>query len=226
MTTVTIGQKSGCTYTGCEDAYIEYSTYAAYNFGTNSRLLMYCYPTNSIPISCILMKFSGLSNIPTIATIHSATLYLVAQATAVYTETLVANRLLRNWGEGVRYQDIATTGESSWNCYAYPNTWATAGAKGLNTDIASVDSFNVSLDISQANHYYAFTGSQFVTDIQEIVRGNIPNYGWRIRNTAEANGWLYFASSNNYSSYKPYLEVNYGIYNDPSSFSQFFGQGR
>jgi hypothetical protein len=208
MPTVTIGNNTSNTYSGCEDNFI-WSSLPTTNYGNNDVM--------SPGISAGragLIKFSGLSNILPYSSVSNAVLYLKIRYLPDTTNMIfTAHRVLQNWSET----------QSTWNIYSTGNNWNTAGALGSNTDISSSTSFS-QLAAVDDYIYYSFTGVQFIVDVQGIVSGAYPNYGWRIATEDVAQ----FSSTQGTDGVRPYLAVTYTTeaYNDPTSFTQMFGQRR
>jgi hypothetical protein len=216
--TVTIGDNSTDTYPGCEDNFIyePHNESTGFicdttNYGTTPLLFLDSYTGER---AYILIKFSGLSNIPSRATIISAAIYLKPLDTVGFAHIFSAYRLLRNWGEGNGYDETATTGESSWLCYAYPNTWETAGAEGA-SDRSQTASFSQSSTLANNTIYYSFTGTEFIDDVQKMVSGEYNNYGWLLKASKKDAPWMSyniaFWSSEPGTGYRPYLQITYTI---------------
>ena len=95
MATVTIGEKTGATFTGCQDTQVRQQA-ATTNYATTTPLEVHKYASGDH--AHLLIKFPGLSNIPVGATITAATLYIaLSAAVGDVSYTITARRLLRDW---------------------------------------------------------------------------------------------------------------------------------
>jgi hypothetical protein len=148
-----------------------------------------------------LLKFN-LSSIPANATINSATLTLTVQANASYLvdDTVSIHRVKQNWTE-----DGAT-----WNTYDGSNLWNTPGGLGASdidaTALATLAFTGISADTAED-----FTLN--TTEIQKLVDGTNPNYGFLVNCSSAENfsGWSFYSSDNNVSAYRPNLVIDYSL---------------
>ena len=106
---------------------------------------------------------------PDNATVVSAQLSLYKSS--VYDATFSASRLLCNWDEAVVTWQTCRTGQN----------WATAGAAGLQTDVASP------ADGTGSVGWSAGWLNINVTSGLQAMQSGAPNHGWRIRRTAGDN---------------------------------------
>jgi hypothetical protein len=111
-------------YSGCKDTHIyvlspdtNYSTATQLDF---NNLFTPTYNRH------ILIKFD-ISSIPSGSTINSAVLNVYGVETDVYSGTISAFRVLRNWVDT----------QATWNIYSTGNNWGTAGCQNTTTDRSS-----------------------------------------------------------------------------------------
>ena len=141
-----------------------------------------------------------LSTIPSGAIIDSAYLILSKQVSSG-TVILYTAQILRDWGEGNKYEATATAGECSWNCYAFPNTWTIAGCQGVGTDrTAPLDSQIVAGDSPLKLN--------IINTTQAIIDA-ANNYGMVIYTIGTTNYWYGYSSDEAVASRRPKLEVWY-----------------
>lgn len=204
MTTATIGDNTGNSFSGTDDAPIKsYTSFQNTNYGTQIAFDVNKYGsgdnTNAV------LKFTGLSNISGPVTVTSATIYLYCtnNSSSAGSITLDCFRLLRNWVEA----------QVTWNNYSTGNAWTTAGGLSSGNDIAASASAQLSISngVGAQLQYHAFTSAQLATDVENIINGSANNYGWLFaRNDAGNDGKFHtFASSEGTDATRPYLEVVY-----------------
>ena len=105
------------------------------NFGAD------IYQSIQYPTQSTYIQFDTINAIPASAIIDSAKLTYTKGLGASGSAVLYTAPILRVWGEGIHDNAPATTGECSYNHYAYPSTWTIAGCKGVGTDrTAALDS--------------------------------------------------------------------------------------
>jgi hypothetical protein len=189
ISTVIISENTSRDYTGVIDVET-WSAVPTANYGGSSTLLA----LNGNRTSFI--KFPGLSNIPSNATITSATLSLYHQNTL--TSTLELYRLLRNWN----------TSTCSWTNYDTALPWTTAGGTSSGTDRSATLSATTVVPTSVG--YFSITGSQLTADIQNFISGAQSNYGWVITDTLGVASLL-AGSSDATDGQRPILEVSWTI---------------
>lgn len=156
-TTVTIGGRSGNTFTGMQDVVL----FSA--FPTNN------YSTESASQNEIFILRPDLSGLPAGCTITNAFWTFGINSGAGSTASLAPKKLLRAWVEA----------EASYNNYSTGNAWASVGAGTDGTDRTATPSctldypggFSVADIVSTSN-------TQLIADIQAIV-GGATNNGWR-----------------------------------------------
>lgn len=203
MTTATIGDNTGNTYSGTDDGQIKQAA-ATTNYGSSTTMEVHKYGSGDHCNS--LVKFSGLSNIAGPVTVSSATiyLYLTNNANTAGSVTIDCYRLLRNWVEA----------QATWNIYSTGNSWTTAGGLSSGNDIAAsiTASKSITNGALDTGVYHAFTSAQLATDVQDIINGSASNYGWHFSRNGAGNDSMFhtFNTSENASdNTRPYLEVVY-----------------
>ena len=136
-----------------------------------------------------LLKFDVTGQIPTGATITSASLTLrVARTPSVpANSTFDLHRLLVSWGEGNKTGQLglqATTGEATWisRFFLLPQ-WGIPGGKA-GTDFltdASASTF-----VGSSNRYTFVSTSNLVADVQFWLNNPGSNFGWILMSQEEA----------------------------------------
>lgn len=208
MPTVIIGNNTGDDYSGTEDAMIRRNS-SVNNFGGSTEFNIQKY--NDSQHCNLLIRFTGLSNIPSGITISSALLYLYRNYGNMVTNNIITSRrLLRNWGEGTHDWAAATSGEASWDCYAYPNNWTSAGALSSGNDISSLSGASITLT-SGSGYFNNSNNAQFNSEIENICNGSYNNNGHLWTRTDGENDSTYnnFTSSEGTDGRRPYLSVTY-----------------
>jgi hypothetical protein len=148
-----------------------------------------------------LLKFD-LSSIPANAIVNSATLTMTVQANDSYLvdDTVSVHRVKQNWTE-----DGAT-----WNTYDGSNSWNTPGGLGA-SDIDTTALSTLAFTGISADTAEDFTLD--TTEIQKMVDGTNPNYGFLVKCSSAENfsGWSFYSSDNNISAYRPNLVIDYSL---------------
>jgi hypothetical protein len=196
MTTATIGDNTGNTHAGTDDAQIQEPN-ATTNYGSGTTMEVTKFSAGSHTHS--LVKFTGLSNISGPVTVSAATLYLYNTSNAGNT-TIEARRLLRNWVEA----------QATWNVYSTGNSWTTAGGLSDSNDRSSTVSGSVAI-ANTISGYYGITGAQLIADVEAIINGTQSNFGWHIerQGTGNEGNFATFRTSEGTDGQRPYLEVVY-----------------
>lgn len=144
-----------------------------------------------------LLRFDGLSNIPSNAVVSSATLYIYQNAQFDNTHSIDLRRMLQAWTEA----------GATWNTYNGTNSWNTAGALGAATDrVAAVES---TTSIGTALQYY---GLDCTSLVQDIVDGTIvSDEGFHLERNGTGNDGKFktFTASNGTDGQRPELVVVY-----------------
>ena len=151
-----------------------------------------------------VLKFTGLSNIPTNATVTSVTIGLYVIESGTNTQNLDFRRLLRDWVEA----------EATWNIYSTGNNWTTAGGSSAGND--RVDAISGSLSAETTlNQFYTVTQSSggLVDDVQAWISGSASNYGWHIEKEGAGNDEQFkrITSTEGTDGNRPYLSVTYTV---------------
>lgn len=211
MPTITIGNNTGDTYSGTEDAMIK-QTYPTYNYGSRTTLEAVKYATNDHTHT--LLKFTGLINIPSNAIINNAVLYIY-QTTTGPDQTYTFRKLLHNWIEGTQDANDRNWNDPyscCWNEYGAGNAWTTAGGLSNGNDRSSTITGQL-LFGGVVSEYKSFTSEQLILDIQNFVNYSSQNYRWHIERTDSQDDSTYeiMASSEGADYQRPYLEVTYEL---------------
>ena len=144
-----------------------------------------------------LLRFTGLSNISSSATVTSATLYIYQTGNnASYSVDLF--RCLRPWVEG----------QATWNIYSTGNSWSTAGANGSGTDVSSTAESSTSIGTSNGT-YYALDCTSLVQDIIDGTISSDEGFVLRPTPTPATSTFKVFSSSRGTDGQRPELVVNY-----------------
>lgn len=187
-----------------------YSASPTTNYGTDVNYQLGDASSGSSEAWRPIFKFD-LSSIPSNATVSSANLEiyedLANYSNGPVSSTVSIYRILtgRDWVQN----------QVTWNVYSTGNNWGTAGANNTTTDRSSSSSANLTMDGTAANAYVSWTGSQLTTDVQNIVNGTNPNYGWVMVSSNELAGTTQVAQ-NRFKSFdaaadRPKLTVEYTI---------------
>lgn len=208
--TVTIGDNTGDTYSGCEDAAI-LSKFMGEPFNT-INLGAYAFIAIDNMQCATLIKFSGLSNLPSTASVSSAKLYLYLDPSANTQDfTLTAYGVLRNWTEGTgAYADRSadTPYSCCWNEYGDEDPWTTAGCMGSGTDHDTTAAGTLAIAALAAAGWFAIP---IDTDlIESWLSGDRDNYGIVIH-TSAIDSIIMGVSSEGADTTRPYFSVTYTL---------------
>lgn len=207
--TVNIGENSNCNYSGCEDGWF-LSGNPTFNYG-GSTIMQATGDTTQVG----LIKFSGLSNIPTGATITAASLFLYDHDSSGGDLVVTLRRLLRDWVVGTQNgadRDNDTPDSSCWNEYGSHNVWTTAGALSNGNDRSSTTTYTATLTTNTGWH--ELTSAQLIADVQNMVSTPANNFGWHIDGTDGAhsgNAIRFSTSQDGTATLRPYLVVTYTV---------------
>jgi hypothetical protein len=183
-------------YTGVDDGQIAQSA-ATSNGGTFGTFEINKYDPGDHKHA--LIRFDGLSNVPSTAIVSTATLYLYQDGNSGSTHSISVRRMLQAWTEA----------GFTWNTYDGTNTWNTGGALGAGTDRVSTEETSASID--GVSGYKAFVVTSLV---QDIVDGTIASdEGFHLERTdaGEDNAWKLFTSAEGTDGQRPELVVEYTI---------------
>lgn len=184
-------------YTGLEDTVIDEGNPTGQG-GTQPFLGVVNSSPSGNDIKTIL-RATGLSNIPSNATVSSASLYMRSVFTDAGTVDVDLRRCLRPW----------VANQTSWNNYATGTPWGIAGASGVGSDydptIISTTTVN-----SNGSTWFSF---DCTTLVQDIIDGTIVTDNGFLLTTDDEAGTIrtYIAADNTDSDNRPELVVNYTI---------------
>jgi len=198
MTVVVIGDNTGDDYSGIEDVFIQQDTPDTNRNGGNLRLK---YHTGAFKVHSLLrISNAGLSNVPSSATINSASVSLFANGNGNGVPvTGTMRRALQSWVDA----------EATWNSWASGNNWTTAGGLSDGNDRSGTSSAVQTID-SDSTGYYTWSGAQLTADVQGIVDGTYANQGWHIQATAGGVAVADFESANiGTDGQRPYATLDY-----------------
>ena len=183
------------------DTYIQ-SNAATTNYGTNAKLYVGEYPGFTFTDRALL-KFTGISQIPSNALIKTATLKLkvLEDPAGNTTGVMKAHCLLRNWVEA----------EATWNIYSTGNNWGTAG--GFNaSDCEQTDIGSVTLDPAVVAPNDVVSLALTPSRVQEWVHGTVTYYGVLLKMETETdNSFAFHSSSAAVAGNRPIHEVVYRV---------------
>jgi hypothetical protein len=178
------------------------------NFGTNVALLVGGDATLANRPKRALIKVS-LSGVPTNIDVLSAQLSVYCTAeNDTSDQTLNINKALIEWFEGDQSQGLSLGGSSFY--YRVYNTigW-TDGVDGGKPGTDYTAAATSSVVVSGINTWYTF---DVTTDVQSILDGSSPNYGWFVIGENENTvGTVKTFASSNYATatYRPKLVITY-----------------
>ena len=183
------------------DTYIQ-SNAVTTNYGTNTKLYVGEYPGFSFTDRALL-KFAGISQIPSNALVMSATLKLkvLEDPAGNTTGVMKAHCLLRNWVEA----------EATWNIYSTGNNWGTAG--GFNaSDCEQTDIGSVTIDPAVVAPGDVISLSLTPSRVHEWISGTVTHYGILLKMGTETdNSFAFHSSSATTSGNRPIHEVIYRV---------------
>lgn len=168
MTTVTVGERVGNTYTGTQDC-----------------VIISGLPNTNLPNETgsggapFILRFTGISNITPPVTVSDAFITLNCVTGNPGAETWTFKRILRTWVET----------EATWNEWKAANNWTTAGCLGDATDRIAADSCVVNYTGGFATgDFNSSSNANLIADVEAFINGTLSNEGWRIDPLAEAVG--------------------------------------
>lgn len=203
MPTVVIGNNTGNDYSGTEDALL-HSGVATNNFGGSAA---FGWNNNY----ALMLKFSGLSNITRPVTVSSVICSIYKYAGGG-TGTGTFYRCLRNWIEGTQdnaSHEIDDPDSCCWNEYGEGNAWTTAGCLGDGTDRVADATTTMTIGATEGQFY---DSGNLSIDVEDMVNGDVSNYGWSIPNNCAAYGAYWYLSEAigaGEDGHLPYLSVTY-----------------
>jgi len=199
MAVTVVGDNTGADYTGSEITYLGEDN-ATTNFGTNTRAYASHYSANNE--SCMMVSFSGLSNITSSDTVSDVELSMYQTTGTGGTHTIDLRRHLRDWVED----------ECTWTIWSTGNNWTTGGALSQGNDISSTVTDTMSLTTADNDSYVSTTSAQMITDVDDFVGTPSTNYGWHFRRTdgAEDSEYYEWLTNDDVSAQlRPYLTVTH-----------------
>ncbi len=139
-----------------------------------------------------------LSVIPKSARIVSAQLTLTIELDrSSNARDVKIYRVLRDWVES----------QVTWAQWTTGNNWTLGGCSGSGTDFDSTVWGTLNLGATESG---AQTWSLSATELNKMVSGVYPNYGWLIAADTQSNdGYFYYTSSAATAGNRPKLVVNY-----------------
>jgi hypothetical protein len=202
-TVVISDDTTGRDFTGVEDVRIRLAAPTT-NDGSGTTLEATAYDVGDD--NRFLIRFTGLSNIPSNATVSSVTLTLNCI-------TNLANVTAPNEVQIYRCTRAFVEGQATWNIYSTGNSWATAGGRGTGDSEASASHTEAP---SSGTGDKTFSGSGLVTDVQAWIDGSVTNNGWLIKHSGDPSGSLQtkvfeFVSSEGADGSRPSLSVTYTV---------------
>ena len=201
MPTITIGDDTGTSFSGVEDVRIRLAVPTT-NDGSGTTLEATAYDVGDD--NRLLIRFTGLSNIPSTATIDSVTMTLNCSANT-------ANTAAPNEVEVYRCTRAWVEGQATWNVYSSGNSWATAGGRGTGDSEAATSLLAAPGDTTGDK---TFSSAGMVADVQAWVNGSVVNNGWILKHSGDPSASLLtkvfeFVSSEGADGNRPVLSVTY-----------------
>ena len=194
------------------DAAGGYDTFIYDQYSTRGTLTYLALGKNDLgDLHRILIKFVGISAIPSNAIISSAvmSLYMYSEGSN-QTLTYAMYRLLKDWVE---------TEATNEYYRATGQPWGSTGADLIGTDIDSVVWCSGSFINNPTYGWYNFSLS--TSEFTKFINGTYLNYGWGLYGTGTVNNnslYLFYSSDyNTNATLRPKLVVDYII---PSGGSQ------
>ena len=204
MTIAVIGDNTGDDFSGTEDVHI-YEAAATTNQDTNGfDIGKYAAASHRNG----LIRFTGISSLPSSLTVSSATLNLyLYTAGVIATHTFDFRKVLRAWGE--------TT--ATWNTYDGSNSWTTAGGLSSGNDIAATVTGTMSVP-RLVDTWMNFSSAQLAADVEDFADGTLTNDGWHVERTDGANDSAYrvFREHDGTDGQRPYLSITYTVAGNPT----------
>jgi len=197
MPTVVIGDNTGDDFSGTDDNRL-YLADATGNYGASNLSITWESATERLHT---IIRFTGLSNLPSSATVSSAIMSLYCYSNdGSGSLNGAAHRVLRDWVEN----------ESTWTISKTGNNWTIAGALGSGTDIATIQSGNLVMATSTGAYHHTDDDAQMIADIEDFVDGSLANDGHNIHRLSGADGaYRSYTSSEGTDGQRPYLTVVY-----------------
>ncbi len=141
-----------------------------------------------------ITQFSGLSNIPSTATVTSAIYYVNRVFTNTGTISVEARQLLQPWADG----------EQSWEQYSIGNDWDVDGA-----DSNGVDRVASAIDTTTWTNGGGYEEIDLTSYVQDVIDGSITDYGVLVETTTSSGDSGIYTASNGTDNSRPELIVIY-----------------
>lgn len=200
MTVVTIGHRTTDTFTGLEDTFL-LQTGPNSNQSTGDRFNVACVTVGNSKRG--LIKVTGITNIPSNATINNASLNLYRINAASPSRNYEVRKLLKN----------PTVSQTTWNSQLTGTAWQVPGANGA-TDLDPTVIASGAIPTGGGSTV-SITSSAFVALVQGWVSGSISNFGILIQvendGTAGGGDFDFAGGERSTSSQRPYLTVDYSV---------------
>jgi hypothetical protein len=196
MPTEIIGENTGDDYSGVEDSYLDMNN-PNDNPDTSAQIRISWFSATLRYMGIII--FTGLTNISSLASVSSATMYLYPH----------------NDGSAISYSarrllvDVVIN-QVTWNIFSTGNNWTTAGGLSDGNDRVSAaegtDTFT-----GGVQQYEGMSGLETV--VEDWIDGTYSNYGFHIQSTATGSGdpFRHAVSSEGTDGQRPYLSVTYTV---------------
>jgi len=180
-------------YTGVDDLQLKQS-YLTTNYSTFTSMEVTKYQPSDHTNA--LVKFTGVSNIPTGATITSATIYLYCNSGSG-SYYIDAFNVIQSW----------TNSGANWNTYDGTNAWNIAGCLGSGIDQNSTAESYTSVNGS-SHGYYSWDVTSLV---QGWIDGSIANEGVHFcrQDAGNDSNFIRFTTSEGTDGQRPELVVVY-----------------
>jgi parallel beta helix pectate lyase-like protein len=155
-----------------------------------------------------LLRFTGLSQIPTNAVVNSVTVGLNLQTFSgtAGTATFDFRKMLRSWVET----------QATWNIYSTGNNWTTAGGIGAGTDRVATPVASLS-NVGSTLQFYTITDSTgaaggLLDTVRDWVDRSAANNGFHNERDGVADNrfWTWTASEGTNGN-RPYMSINYTV---------------
>lgn len=185
MTTVTVGERVGNTFSGTLD-----------------DVIISGLPDTNLPSEAssggapFILRFTGLSSITPPVTVTDAFFTLNCVTGNPGAETWTFKRILRAWIDS----------QATWNIWKTANNWTTAGCLGDATDRIAANSCVVNYTGGFATgDFNSTTNATLIADVEAFINGTLVNDGWRIDPLAESVG----LPANATAAIRPMITITY-----------------
>lgn len=208
MPTYVFGDNTGDDYSGTEDGRVREES-ATTNYGSSSTMQIAKYGASDHNHS--LVKWTGISNLPSSINVTSATvsLYCTAAGGTPGVETAAIRQVLRNWVEA----------QFTWTIWSTGNNWTTGGAEGSGTDRGSTTLDSIDYGTATGQYYHSDDSAGLRTLSEDWASGAESNYGVHFeRSDGDATFTSYiFSTAEETDGQRPYMTI---IYTETSAITQ------